>query len=87
MRGALLGQFTRKCRLMLQCRMADKPVSSPFTGALPLSASEQRDKAVKDMIQKERAETDAKTARLRQLRLARDAELAAQPKPETKRKR
>jgi hypothetical protein len=67
--------------------MPDKPVSSPFTGASPLSASEQRDKAIKDMIQKERAETDAKTARLRQLRLARDAELAAQPKPEAKRRR
>jgi hypothetical protein len=54
---------------------------------VPLSASEQRDKAIKDLIEKERAQTDAKTARLRQLRLARDAELAAQPKPETKRKR
>jgi hypothetical protein len=52
---------------------------------MPLSASEQRDKLIKDIIQKERAEVDAKTARLRKLRLARDAELAAQPKPEANR--
>lgn len=52
-----------------------------------MSASVQRDKLIKEMVEKERAETDAKTAKLRKLRLAREAELAAQPKPETKRKR
>jgi hypothetical protein len=72
---------------MLYYRMADKRAPSPFTAALPLSASEQRDKLIKDIIEKERAETDAKTARLRKLRLARDAEIAAQPKPGTGRKR
>jgi hypothetical protein len=67
--------------------MADKSAPPPFTAGLPLSASEQRDKLIKDIIQKERAEADAKTARLRKLRLARDAELAAQPKPEENRKK
>ena len=52
-----------------------------------MSASEQRDKLIKEMLEKERAATDAKTERLRKLRLARDAELAAQPEPEKKRKR
>lgn len=52
-----------------------------------MTASEQRDRLIKEIVDKERAETDAKTARLKALRLARDAELAAQPKPEAKRKR
>jgi hypothetical protein len=52
-----------------------------------MSASEQRDRLIKEMLEKERAATDAKTERLKKLRLARDAELAAQPKPEPKRKR
>jgi hypothetical protein len=38
------------------------------------SASEQRDRMVWDLIEKERAATDAKTARLRALRLAKEAE-------------
>jgi hypothetical protein len=41
------------------------------------SASEQRDKLVWELIEKERASTDAKTARLRALRLAKEAEDAA----------
>ncbi|HEX4027750.1 MAG TPA: hypothetical protein VHX18_09025 [Rhizomicrobium sp.] len=67
--------------------MADKSGQPPNRAALAMSASEQRDKLIKEMVEKERAETDAKTARLRKLRLAREAELAAQPKPEAKRKR
>jgi hypothetical protein len=43
------------------------------------SASEQRDKLVWDMIAKERADTDAKTARLKALRLAREAEAPPPP--------
>jgi hypothetical protein len=43
------------------------------------SASEQRERQVWDMIAKERAETDAKTARLRALRLAREAEAPPPP--------
>jgi hypothetical protein len=54
------------------------------------TASEQRDKSVRAEIEKERAATDAKTARLKALRLAREAEEAAQaaanPKPATKKK-
>lgn len=59
------------------------------------SASELRSRAVLDQIEKERAASDAKTARLRALRLAKEAEekaqaaqKAAQPgaaKPRTKR--
>jgi hypothetical protein len=46
----------------------------------PFTASEQRDKLVWAEIAKERAAFDAKTARLRALRLARDAE-APPPAP------
>ena len=45
------------------------------------TASEQRDKLVRTEIEKERAATDAKTARLKALRLAHEAEEAAKPKP------
>ena len=38
------------------------------------SASEQREKLVWDLIQKERNETDAKTARRKAARLAKEAE-------------
>jgi hypothetical protein len=42
------------------------------------SASESRDRLVKDMIEKDRAAVDAKTARLKALRLEREA---AEPPP------
>ena len=42
------------------------------------SASEVRSRAVLDQIEKERAATDAKTARLKALRLAKEAEEKAQ---------
>ena len=42
------------------------------------SASEQRSRAVLDQIEKERAAIDAKTARLKALRLAKEAEERAQ---------
>jgi len=56
------------------------------------TASEQRDALVRQMIDKERAATDAKTAKLRALRLAKEAEEAAHlaanpPPPKPKRKR
>ena len=48
-------------------------------------ASHARDEMVKDELAKERARTEAKTIKLKALRLARDAELAAAeallPKP------
>jgi hypothetical protein len=53
------------------------------------SASELRSRAVLDQIEKERAATDAKTARLKALRLAKEAEdaaaSAAAPAPAPKR--
>ena len=65
--------------------MADPHNRAPFT------ASEQRDRTVKAEIEKERAALDAKTAKLRALRLAHEAEerarAAANPKPATKTKR
>jgi len=80
LRGGLLRQ-------MLGCHMANKSVQRPTKVALAQTASEQRDMLIKEIVAKERADTDAKTARLKALRLARDAEVAAQPKPEPKRKR
>jgi hypothetical protein len=57
----------------------------------PFTASEQRDRTVKAEIEKERAALDAKTAKLRALRLAHEAEeqakAAANPKPAEKAKR
>jgi hypothetical protein len=65
--------------------MVTKPPST-------FSASDQRSRAVLDQIEKERAATDAKTARLKALRMAKEEEekalKAAQPavsKPRTKR--
>jgi hypothetical protein len=57
------------------------------------SASELRSRAVLDQIEKDRAATDAKTARLKALRLAKEAEERSQAaqkppapsKPRTKR--
>jgi len=56
------------------------------------SASEQRDKAIRQEIEKQRLATDAKTAKLKALRLAKEAEDRAQalanpppPKPVKKR--
>jgi hypothetical protein len=56
------------------------------------TASEQRDALVRQIIDKERAATDAKTARLRALRLAKEAEDAARaaanpPPPKAKKRR
>ncbi|HKY18927.1 MAG TPA: hypothetical protein VJL82_08330 [Rhizomicrobium sp.] len=56
------------------------------------SASDQRSRMVLDQIEKERAATDAKTARLKALRLAKEAEdkatTAQNPAPgKTRRKR
>lgn len=47
----------------------------------PFTASELRDKLVWAEIAKERAAFDAKTAKLRALRLARDAALPPAPPP------
>lgn len=64
--------------------------SDPHNRA-PFTASELRDRTVKAEIEKERAALDAKTAKLRALRLAHEAEeaakAAADPKPVAKPKR
>lgn len=52
----------------------------------PFTASELRDKLVWAEIAKERAAFDAKTARLRALRLARDAAQPPSPAPAKKSK-
>jgi hypothetical protein len=67
--------------------MPDKPAPSLSKVALSLTASEQRDKLIKEMVEKQRADFDAKTARLKALRLARDGGLAEGPKPKTRPKR
>jgi hypothetical protein len=79
---------------MLPCGMANpfKTDNAPGSRAqTAFTASEQRDAMVRQMIDKERAATDAKTAKLRALRLAKEAEdaaaAAANPPPPKTRKR
>ena len=50
-----------------------------------MSVSDQTNKVFKEIVDKQRAELDAKTARLRKLRLARDAERIPEPEPPVKR--
>jgi hypothetical protein len=61
---------------------SDQQNRAPAAG---FTASELRDRSVRAEIEKERAAVDAKTARLKALRLAREAEeaakAAANPKP------
>jgi len=65
---------------VLARRGRDAMASDKSAPRQPFSASEQRDKMVWDMIAKERADTDAKTARLKALRLAKEeAERQAAP--------
>lgn len=52
-------------------QMADKTAARSRAETL-FTASEMRDSAVKAQLQKERAATDAKTVRLRALRLAKE---------------
>lgn len=70
--------------------MAEKTVARTRAEA-HFSASEQRDVMVKAEIARERAATDAKTARLKALRLAKEAEeaatAAANPAPAPKKKK
>jgi hypothetical protein len=58
--------------------MAKKDDSQLFAPRAGASASDERDRALRQMIDKDRAETDAKTARLRALRLAQE-KLEPQP--------
>jgi hypothetical protein len=55
--------------------MADTRKSPPGAKALAATtASDQRTRMVLDLVEKERVASDAKTARLRALRLAKEAE-------------
>ncbi len=79
-------------RAVLACGMANTGNGSTSTGRPAVfTATEQRDALVRQLIDKERAATDAKTARLKALRLAKEAEeaaaAAANPKPAAKSKK
>ena len=57
-------------------------IETPAKKANKLFSADQRDKFVRDQLAKERAESHAKTTKLRALRLAKEAaEREAQPKP------
>jgi len=74
---------------MLGLGMADEKQPGVSRTQVGVAASELRDRLVKEQLGKERAATDAKTARLRALRLAREAEetLASPPPRPTKKKK
>jgi hypothetical protein len=64
---------------------SDKANAPPSRAQANFKASEQRDHLVRQEMEKERAATDAKTIRLKALRLAKEAadkaEAAANPPP------
>ena len=78
---------------MLMLAMANFPNNNPpgSRAQAAFTASEQRDALVRQLIDKERAATDAKTAKLKALRLAKEAEekayAAANPPPPRKPKK
>lgn len=61
--------------IVLTCLMSERKSMSaaPFKAEGVFTATQLRDEAVKSEISKERAKTDAKTAKLRALRLAKEA--------------
>ena len=61
--------------------MADKKTTT--NAETRQDAADRRTQLVKDQLAKERAATDAKTARLKALRLAQEQEAAAAPPPAT----
>lgn len=72
--------------------MSDKPKSRPASTAAVMAASDLRTKMVKEQTQKDNADFEARTLKLRALRLAKEAEdkatLASHPAPtKPKRKR
>ena len=59
--------------------MANKPKASPRSPAQAMAASDLRTKMVKEQVEKESADFDARTIKLRALRLAKEeADKAAQ---------
>jgi hypothetical protein len=80
--------LAKKVAEMIGFGMADEkqPVITRMQAGM--AASELRDKLVKEQLGKERAATDAKTARLKALRLAKEAEQGpATPPPRPARKK
>ena len=72
--------------------MVDKPKSRPASTAAVMAASDLRTKMVKEQTEKDNAEFEARTIKLRALRLAKEAEdkavIASHPVPaKPKRKR
>jgi hypothetical protein len=69
--------------------MAKSDDSQVFVPQGVRSASDERDRALRQMIDKDRAATDAKTARLKALRLAQEKSepQPAAPKPHAKKAR
>jgi len=61
--------------------MTGQPPKPPSRAEIGQAASAARDKLIREMIEKERAATDAKTARLRALRLAKEASEPPPAKP------
>jgi hypothetical protein len=67
--------------------MADEKQPTVSRVQTGVAASELRDRLVKEQLGKERAAADAKTARLKALRLAREAEEGQPPPRPAKRKK
>jgi len=59
---------------MVSCGMKEKLATKDRAG---ITASQLRDELVKEQVEKERAALDAKTAKLKALRLAKEAEVRA----------
>lgn len=72
---------------MVRFGMADEKQPGVSRMQAGLAASELRDRLVKEQLGKERAATDAKTARLKALRLARDAGHEPPPPRQPKKKK
>ena len=67
--------------------MAKRDDSEVFVPRSGTSASDERDRAIRQMIEKDRAATDAKTARLKAARLAREKSEAQRDEPKPSRNR
>jgi hypothetical protein len=73
-------------RLVVKTGMKEPPPKPPGRAETGQAASAARDKLIKEMIEKERVAVDAKTARLRALRLAKEASEPPPAKPARRRK-
>lgn len=62
------------------CAMADNKKKTTTNADSRQDAADRRTQMVRDQMEKERAATDAKTQRLKALRLAQEEEEAARPK-------